>query len=211
MAGKRSNLLAVGLVAMLCACAQGGEESTTPDTTSSNQALNGAAPMPSDKAFLNVVLNQNEQTECSPSEEGPEWRGIKINAPSSVHLKVGDDQVENVVQFGSTPVCGYSLIDMLEAREAGPMRIVAIDEESGQEFSGELNFDAVDDDPPADDPFGDEPDEDTDEDLEGMATGGFFNANLHSFVELPSKPARYNVNVVQGSNRSNSVVIEVKD
>ncbi len=165
--------------------------------------------MLSDKAFANAPVNQNEQTECSPAEEGPEWRGIKINAPQKVHLKLGPSQLGEAVLFGSTAICGYSMIDMLEARKAGNMQLEVVDTESGEEFTGTINFDAVDPDPPDPAPFADAPEDEDEEDLEGMASGGFFNANLHSFVAIPAKPATYRVTVVQGKQRSNAVSIEV--
>lgn len=155
--------------------------------------------------FLNVPLNTNEPTPCSPSEPDINWRGIVINAPKQVTFKHGK-KVGEYGAFAAIPICGYYLLNVPLVPWTKPKRLFAVDKDTGVIYSG----DVVELDPSPQIPPPPEDEEPlTPEEVEGLATGGYFNPNLADFVRLSEKPAIYDVYVEFREFRSNVVTIEI--
>lgn len=153
--------------------------------------------------FENIPLNSYEPSECSPESPGPSWRGMVIRAPERVTFEKGrESSIDGA--FAAIPICGYYLIEYSQMPEAQAMRFVATDIGTGIRYFGDLlEQDESPEEPEPDDEPADP------EELEGMASGGYFNSNLAHYVELPEASGLYDVYVEWGETRSNVVRIEV--
>jgi len=155
------------------------------------------------KLFLDVPLNSKAPNRCSPPNPGPAWRGVMIRAPKRVIFE-RDKRIGKYGAFAAIPICGYYFVDVVVDPEAKPMRLVAVDKQTGKIYSGDL----VDLEPDIDEPPEDEEPVGPDK-LKGLATGGYFNPNLADFVNLPEAPGIYNVHVEYRNFKSNVVTIEL--
>lgn len=155
--------------------------------------------------FADVVLNTNERYACSPAEPPPQWRGVVINAPSRVSFKAGETAGQYGA-FAAIPICGFFFVDANFAGADQPMKLVAVDRQSGRSYSGAIvELDpSPEEPPPEDDGF-------TPQELAGVASGGYFNPNLADFVALPAKAAVYAVHVELRDYKSNVVVVEIAE
>ena len=156
------------------------------------------------KLFLEVPLNSNDRNPCSPPAPAPDWRGIVIQAPEKVTFK-RDQTVDEYGAFAAIPVCGYCQLDVLTEPWPEPMRLFAVDRATGTVYSG----DVVELDPSPEKPPPEDEEPLTPEEVEGLATGTYFNPNLADFVQLPQKPAIYNIYVEFREVRSNMVAVEI--
>jgi hypothetical protein len=153
--------------------------------------------------FLDVPLNQNQPHRCSPTQKDPRWRGVLIRAPSRVSFKEGES-VGDRGTFAAIPICGYFHMDLRLDIPLDPMLLVAVDRKTKQVFSGPIvELDESPEIPPPDElPV-------TEEQIKGMAGGGYFNPNLADFVELPQVSATYDVHLEYRGFDSNVVTIEL--
>ncbi len=164
---------------------------------------NKEKPMKIDqKLFLNVPLNSNDPNPCSPPDPGPDWRGIKIQAPEQVLFKRGE-RVGEYGAFAAITICGYYLMDVPTVPWTQPMRLFAVDTTTGTGYSGDvIELDPSPEEPPPEDEEPLSPEE-----VKGLASGGYFNPNLADFVRLPEEPAVYNVHVEYRGFKSNVVTV----
>lgn len=191
-----------GFILALVGCAYEPENITA--NMERNQNTQEVNMLP-DTAFLNIQLNYDNETPCTPAEpDDPYWQGILINAPKKVYLNTGSK--EKIIHYDKVPICGFSMIEILKVKKAGGMKLVVTDTQSGERFEGIIDYasmDAVSNIPdPNHTPF-------TDEELTGLVSGGAFNPNLTDFVAVPKKPGKYDVQVILGQYRSNTVQIEI--
>ena len=155
--------------------------------------------------FSQVPLNTRMQTDCSPPEQLPTWRGLILQAPEHVVLRPGDEK-------NAIPVCGYYQLDMAKLQKAGPLTLVVV--QKGKEKSEDAVYRGamVDEDPspevPPPDDRGLKP-----ADMAGMASGSYFNPDLLHYVRMPATPGRYEVYAEYAGARSNtvSITLDYKD
>lgn len=154
--------------------------------------------------FADVPLHSNEPHACSPAEPPPDWRGVTIRAPSRVSFKRGE-VAGPYDSFAAIPICGFFFVDAQLHGADEPMQLIAVDQQSGQRYSGAIvELDPSPEDPPPDD------DEPVPADAyAGIASGGYFNANLPDYVDLPVQSAVYRVHVEFRNHQSNAVLIEL--
>ncbi len=158
------------------------------------------------EVFLNAPLNSYERNACSPKKpDDPAWRGILIQAPERVVFKPGVKVGEHGA-FAAIPVCGVYMADVPFPIVEDVLKLVATDKRTGKTYSGPIiELDTSPQvPPPAAPPL-------TKKDVEGMASGKYFNPNLADYVRLPASPAIYDVYVELRGIRSNTVTIEVTD
>ncbi|UCE58246.1 MAG: hypothetical protein JSU63_12475 [Phycisphaerales bacterium] len=192
-------LLPLLLAAASCAHRGGGIVTTSQPGVSKDEEVMAI----DQKLFLDVPLNTDEPNPCSPPEPDPDWLGMVIQAPQQVTFKRGVTVGDNEA-FAAIPICGYMLLEVLSVPEDAEMLLVAVDRRSGKIYRGEV----VELDPspvippPPSPPL-------SDEELEGLASGGYFNPNLADFVPLPQEPGEYHVHVEFGKAKSNEVTIKV--
>ena len=156
------------------------------------------------KSFLSVQLNVDGKNICSPTNPGTgEWRGILIQAPRQVRFKK-NQVVSGYRAFAAIPICGYRLIPLRVDLLPEPLRIIAVDTKTRLAYEGPI----VDLDPDPEIPMPDRwtP---TPKDVEGMASGGYFNPNLADFVKIPIASATYDVHIEFREFKSNIVTIEL--
>lgn len=152
--------------------------------------------------FQNVRLNMNERNACSPDNPGPNWRGIRIQAPDSALIRHGKKGAE----FSIIPLCGLYTIDVADLLDGKPMVIVARDQRTGTLYRGDVVIRRHVHDVP-------DPEERkvTPEQVKNLATSSYFNRNVAEFVALPQWPAVYEVHVEFGGLKSNKVVVRLVD
>jgi hypothetical protein len=155
------------------------------------------------KEFREIPLNTFEQTKCSPPEPDPSWRGIAIRGPRRVGFKRGV-RVAEARAFAVIPICGLYRLDVLFPVGEDAIELFAEDRRTGRVYSGTV---VETDSSPAEPHPGRPPLRK--EDVEGMATGRYFNPNLADFVRLPAEPAIYDVHVEIRDTRSNVVMVEI--
>ena len=152
-----------------------------------------------DQVFQSVVLNSEEEFECSPvAPEDVEWRGILIRAPKVAECSIDKGRVKSKI-----PICAYYFLEMDREFSVSPFVLVARDVDSGIIYKGPML--EVDDGyeipPPGD--------EDTVGDTAPTgAIGGYANPNLSQYVRLPA-PGTYSVTLERGRQQSNKVEIRV--
>lgn len=162
--------------------------------------------MTTDTDFLKVQLNENNFSICSPEEPAPDWRGVVINIPGNAFYDIDEQYKEQVISLSVIPLCGFNMFDALNVDESKPMTIIAISKDNGEKLSGVVvEIDPSPLEPPPEDiePF-------DVEELEGIASGGYFNLNVMSFVEIPKKEATYLMHVEENGYKSNVVELQVK-
>lgn len=146
-----------------------------------------------DKLFFQVPLNSTEPTSCSPSNPGPEWRGVIIRVPKRIPV---DSKI--------FPLCGFYNVEMAELEDGNPIAVFAVERASRQTYSAYI----ADEDPSPEAPRPQlEPVDPTL--LEGMAVGGYFNPNLYDYLQLPAGSATYDIFVQYGRRQSNTVTVEI--
>lgn len=153
--------------------------------------------------FLDVPLNENQPHRCSPSEPAPSWRGVVITAPTRVRFKKGD-AVGPTRAFAAIPICGYFRADIRLDRPRQPMRLVAINLRTADEFTGPIVD--LDSSPSVPDPDAQPV---RAEDVKGLVGGGYFNPNLADYVALPQTSGAYRVHVEWNEFRSNEVTVDL--
>lgn len=163
----------------------------------------GTDPIEMDEdIFAKVVFNSRTANPCSPQEPDPEFLGILINAPKSVSFKAGE-RVGMDDAFAAIPVCGFYMLEMQYQRKyhdvVEAMRLVAVEKETGWEFSGSVMR------PRPTIPNTKRPHV-SDEQIRNMATGGYFNPNLAERVALPAVPGEYDVFVELGERDSEDFI-----
>lgn len=188
------SLWAILLVAQIGQAAIAGAK---PSTSTTHHKADSMAP--DQRLFKQVVLNSREPNPCSPSDPGPAWRGILIQAPVRVEL-VRQQKINDAV----IPVCGIYTLDMARLTDGKPMKLLVKNQKTGRVYQGEI----VDSDPSPEAPPPAASVFDA-ESLKGMASSSYFNPNLAQYVQLPSEPAAYQVVVEYGGMRSNAVTIKV--
>jgi hypothetical protein len=153
-----------------------------------------------DSAFHTVPLNTREPHACSPTDPGGNWRGILLRAPSRVVLPA------HGASHGvpTLPLCGLYLLNASNVMGQAPMMLVVTDQHSGQVYRGAVverdsNPEAP---PPPSAPL--DPAQ-----LATLAIGSHFNLNVATYVELPHRPARYQVLIEFAGQQSNRVDIAV--
>jgi hypothetical protein len=151
--------------------------------------------------FKNVPFDTNQQTACSPEDQGIDWLGVKVRAPLQVVLPAKDAPHAALV----IPLCGIYTINLAKAiRHPGRQVLIVTDDFSGQTYRGEI----VDRDlnllipPPKTRRL-------RAEDYEHQAFGGYLNINVASYIALPLQPARYRVKVEWSGYESNEVSVAV--
>jgi len=155
------------------------------------------------KLFLGVPLNTFERTQCTPPQPDISWRGVVIRAPLKVSFKRGI-HIGRTKAFAAIPICGLYVLDVLWPLAEDVVLLVARDIRRGKIYSGAIvNIDPSPEKPPPERPPLRK------EDVEGMATGRYFNPNLADFVKLPQEPGIYEVYAEVRGNRSNVVTIEI--
>ena len=167
----------------------------------------GEPLMINDKDFVGVDISSRNKTECSPGKPSDDdWEGILINAPHYVYLPAEGVDLKGKVVFGTIPICGYSMLQALIVRRAGPKIIVAEDIRTHKRMFAPLYKISVDLEvpPPNAPPI-------PDERLEHLVGGGYFYHNLLDHLDLPSVPATYNVHIELGEYISNTVTIQIVD
>jgi hypothetical protein len=161
----------------------------------------GANAMFDDKLFQQVPLDTNEQTACSPTEPGVDWRGVLVRAPSQVILP--DQRTKDSALI--VPLCGLYFVDVVSAlRHPGHRILVVTDDKTGHVYRGEI----VKKDPHPTIPPPPSPPLDPAL-YADQAYGSYFNINVASYVALPLRPARYRVRVEYAGHQSNEVRIAV--
>lgn len=153
-------------------------------------------------AFLKVPINTYDKNPCSPADPGANWRGIHILAPRQV-LVDREESGADILQ-GAIPICGYYLLNYSMETDQEPLKLVAVNKINARLYSGYM----LEEDPSPEEP--DPDDEPTDPALyQGMASGGYFNPNLLTYVKLPRGAAVYEIYVEYKGLRSNSVQLEI--
>jgi hypothetical protein len=149
------------------------------------------------QTFTSVPINSMEQNICSPSNPGPEWRGILINAPEEIGFALGETRI-------ILPICGYYHLDMESLLESQPLKFNVSKKGEDHFFSGFL----LDKDPSPQEP---EPfsTEVRKEDLKDLSLGSYFNPNLIDYVNVPLITGEYQVFVEYGGIKSNTVIVKV--
>ncbi|MFO1350296.1 MAG: hypothetical protein U1F68_06295 [Gammaproteobacteria bacterium] len=137
----------------------------------------------------------------SSKDPGPKWRGILIQAPKQVLFGRGQEADE---AFAAIPICGLYTLDLVDLMNGGPMVLIAMDKKTQKIYTGAM----VDADPSPEEPAPNDAPPDPAA-LKGLATSSYFNPNLASYVQLPARPAVYEVMVEYGGMQSNKVTIEL--
>ncbi len=201
---KYQPILAAVLTAVAVCCAlacfrQQTQKAPRPGNKRQNEEIKMMEP----KVFLEVPLNTFERTNCSPPEPDPSWRGVVIQAPRRVSFKRGV-RVGETKAFAAIPICGLYVLDVPFPVVEDVVQLVAQDKKTGKIYSGPI----VELDPSPEAPHPGRPPL-RKEDVEGLATGRYFNPNLADFVKLPEAPAVYEVYAEVRGIRSNLVTIEI--
>ena len=140
---------------------------------------------------------------CSPKAPGPNWRGVLIRAPLRASLGPAAPRDAHGA-FGVIPICGYYFVDVTADPAARGVVLVALDPARGNSYRGEITL--PDDDPVVPPPRSRPVPK---KQLERLAVGRYFNANLLRFVALPPTPAVYRVHAEYKGHVSNEVTIEL--
>jgi hypothetical protein len=192
-------ILCVSVIASSDALAQQPDSPVTHSTAPSS--LTVSKMVTDDELFMNVPFDTDKQTACSPEDQGVDWFGVKVRAPSQVVLPAKDAAHSALV----IPLCGIYMINLAKAiRHPGRQVLIVTDDFSGQTYRGEI----VDRDsnllipPPKSRRL-------RAEDYEHQAFGGYLNINVASYVALPLQPARYRVKVEWSGYESNEVSVAV--
>lgn len=151
--------------------------------------------------FQNVRLNSSERSACSPENPGPNWRGIRIQAPDSAVIRSGKKGAE----FGTIPLCGLYTVNLADLLDDRPMMIIARDQRTGVTYRGEVVETGDGHDVPH--PQGER--KMTRERARNLAISSYFNRNVAEFVELPQWPATYEIHIEYGGLKSNTVVVRL--
>ncbi len=146
--------------------------------------------------FRNAGWNSYEQSPCSPPEPDIDWRGVVIRAPASVFYKPAAPV--------AIPICGYYMVELANLPQGSTLTLVVQNEATGLRMVGAVvEYDPSPEvPPPPAEPV-------APEDLEGLATGRFFNVNLLDFVKMPVAPGTYRVEAYYGNARSNRVTVRL--
>lgn len=149
------------------------------------------------EAFGEIQLNSNEPNICSPPEQEPEWRGILINLPEKVLYHVDEKNMR-------IPLCGFYQLDMIRLAKSEPIKIVVARADHEELYYGFV----MDKDPSPDmpEPF---PVEVSEDDMEDMAIGSYFNVNIPDHVNFPILPGDFTIYVEYGSMRSEAKSVKL--
>jgi hypothetical protein len=157
------------------------------------------------KEFLDVPLNSKQRHGCSPAiPSDPKWRGVIIRAPRQVWFKPGEI-IGRMGAFAAIPICAYHLVDVVAGGPPAPIILVATNRRTGQVFSGPIT--ESDPSPRMPPPVQGPPL--TARQVQGLASGGYFNPNLADFVPLPQESATYDIHVEFREFKSNVVTVEL--
>ena len=148
--------------------------------------------------FNNISINTYEQSQCSPAEPGPEWKGIIINAPEEMTFT---ERQESIL----LPICGYYRLDMKSLSKSEGLKLNIFKKGSDKMVSGFIL--EKDPNPQAPEPFSTEVAE---EETKDLALGGYFNSNLLDYVDIELETGEYEVYVEDGGMKSNTVIIKVE-
>lgn len=131
------------------------------------------------------------------------WRGIIIQAPKEVRFK-RSVRVGLWGAFAAIPIRCYYELNVSTTPPEQRMRLVAVDKRTGKVYYGYI----VKLDPHPIELF---PDTEplTDEEVKGLASGGYFNPNLADYVRLPEESTIYDVHMECKGFKSNVVTIEI--
>jgi hypothetical protein len=153
--------------------------------------------------FSEIPLNTFVRTKCSPPKPEEAWQGVVIRAPQKVAFKRGV-RVGETGAFAAIPICGFSLLMVQFPLVEDVIQLVAMNKKTGKVYMGQV----IDLDPSPLLPLPELPPV-RKEDVERMASGGYFNPNLADFVDIPEAAGVYEVFVEIRGNRSNVVTIEI--
>ncbi len=178
-------ILSVGLLAFCignCACWPGN--GTGKATGNHERYLEEGAMTFDDKRFAEVELNSLGPSACSPEVPADRsFRGIIIVAPKLIFFS------PRQLSALTIPVCGFLRQEALRMPDGGAetMRIVVVNQETGDEYSGYPVFSDMPEPPP--------PDENPirPEELEGIVVGVYFNFDLMEVVRLSREDGTYDV------------------
>jgi len=154
------------------------------------------------ESFNEVELDTFTSNPCSPREPDPTFLGILLNAPQKIWFNK-KQIAKNGAPFIIIPVCGFFMLEMeyqmkfFDVKKA--MRLVAVDTETGKEFTGKaikVSTAYPDQKKPKLSP----------EQIKGKATGGYFNSNLAERVPIPSKEGKYDVHAELGERDSENFI-----
>jgi hypothetical protein len=194
--GLFSRTLRVLLVVLCCSCSPAMNfQNIEPEK---RQSMSDTKEVP-DQVFQSVVLNSEEEFECSPVvPQDVEWRGILIRAPKVVECLIEKGRVKSKI-----PICAYYFLEMDREFSVSPFVLVARDVDTGIIYKGPML--EVDDGyeipPPGDDDtLGDT--------APAGAIGGYANPNLSHYVRLPAS-GTYFVTLERGRQKSNKVEVRV--
>ena len=152
-----------------------------------------------DRQFEQVPLNSRRSNVCSPTDPGPYWRGIVIQAPARAQHPASQPPGE---PRKGIPICGLYTLDSGAIEGKGPMVLVAVDKQRGETFKG-----AVADEDPS--PVIRDPHAPPRDPKRRAVAGGYFNPDLTKYLQLPVRPAVYEVFVEYGDAVSNCVTLQV--
>lgn len=162
----------------------------------------------SDAAFDEVVEGSLLSSTCSPEIDDPEFRGLRIAAPTAVTYSPGDFNPITGA-FARIVVCGTYQLDFsalgLDGDFVESIVMIAVDEGRRETFNGRM-VTVRNRIPPPPRPDGLEP-----ADFAGDVIAGHFNPNLAVVLDLPERPADYVVYAVLGPYESNRVRISVTE
>ena len=160
---------------------------------------------PSADLFANVEPGNDNENDCTPRIE-EDFIGIRINAPEVIGYTpgVGD---RTTGAFVNAILCGIYrfesafLVETTGFKKAATL--VAVDRKTHQSYTAKM----VHDHPDIPNP---DPPQFPRQMLEGVYETGYFNINILDFLELPERPATYDVFVTIHQHISNIVTFTLR-
>ncbi len=147
--------------------------------------------------FEQMPVDVFEPTACSPRPPDPAWRGVAIQAPRRVVVERGG-------RLPRIPVCGMYMLNVPYPVVEDTIILYAREKKSGMTFTVPVreNDPSPEEPPPPTRPL-------TEKDVQGLASGRYFNPNAASLPGLPALPAVYDIYVEVRGIRSNVATLEV--
>jgi len=154
--------------------------------------------------FENIEPGDDENA-CTPKIDD-NFIGIRINAPDVVYYAPGEKD-PNTGHFAKIMICGIrrfrgDFLSELRPDVEKKVALVAIDTQLHNVHTSLL----IDDDPDEPDPS---PPQFPKETLEKVYITAWFNINILDYLDLPERPATYNVFVTLKEYKSNVVTIKL--
>lgn len=159
--------------------------------------------MVTDAMFEKLELNTARANACSPAKPAPRWRGLIIQAPAEIHYKPGQP-IDG--RFARIPICGFYRLDTANLLDGKPLLLVAVNIQDKSRISGPM----IEHDHGRMAPRPNPPAPLRAKDVQGMASGAFFNPDLAVYLDLPAVDAIYAVHAEYGGMLSNVVQISIK-